>query len=167
MLILVEEVRNFAPSHPVQCPVCREVFPSTDAVCEHLYNDPRCSHKFIPTPSAFTVPDRSPHKPCTGRFHPTSGYIYNLSDSNTFERMRQEDCHFARENNPYFPFVDRDEWELAKFLYTNLTQTQINSFLKLHWVSLHLHCICHSIMFCRLLLDRRLVFAQHKNYCRC
>ena len=76
-----------------------------------------------------------------------SSYIYNLSDSNTFKRMRQVDHHSARENNPYFPFIDRDEWELAKFLYTNLTQTQINSFLKLHWVSLHLRCICHSIMF--------------------
>ncbi|KIM64214.1 hypothetical protein SCLCIDRAFT_76031, partial [Scleroderma citrinum Foug A] len=44
------------------------------------------------------------------------------------------------------PFINRDEWELVKFLYANLLQTQINSFLKLHWVSLHLHCICHSII---------------------
>ena len=146
-VILVEEVWDFAPSHPVQCLVCQEVFSSTDAVCEHLYNNPRCSHKYIPTPSTFTVPDRSPHKPCTGWFYPTSGNIYNLSDSNTFEWMRQEDRHSTRENNPYFPFINRDEWELVKFLYANLLQTQINSFLKLHWVSLHLHCICHSIMF--------------------
>ena len=145
--ILVEEVQDFAPSHAIQCPVCRQVFPLTNAVCEHLYDDPGCSHKFIPTPSAFTVPDRSPDKPRTGQFHPTSGYIYNLSDSNTFERMRQEDRHSARDNNPYFPFIDRDEWELAKFLHTNLTQTQINSFLKLRWVSIHPHYMCCLIMF--------------------
>ncbi|KAI6025635.1 hypothetical protein F5J12DRAFT_692540, partial [Pisolithus orientalis] len=33
------------------------------------------------------------------------------------------------------PFADRDEWELAKFLHTHMMQTQINEFLKLHWVS--------------------------------
>jgi len=49
--------------------------------------------------------------------------------------MKQGKYHSEREKNPYFPFTDRDEWELAKFLYTHLNQTQINEFLKLHWVS--------------------------------
>jgi len=144
--IIVEEVRDFAPSHPVRCPVCTQIFPSTNAVCEHLHNDPGCSQKFIPPPSAFTAPERSPDKPRSGRFHPTSGYIYHLSDSNTFERIKREDHCFARDNNPYFPFIDRDEWELAKFLYTHLTQAQINNFLKLRWVSTRFCCMCCSIM---------------------
>ncbi|KIK11315.1 hypothetical protein PISMIDRAFT_122910 [Pisolithus microcarpus 441] len=61
--------------------------------------------------------------------------VYNLSDSNTLERMRQGDHHLEREHNPYFPFIDGDEWELGKFLYTNFTHAQINSFLKLRWVT--------------------------------
>jgi len=97
-------------------------------------------------PSAFTVPERSPDNPCTGRFHPRSGYIYNLSNSNTFEWIKREDHYSARENNPYFPFIDRDEWELAKFLYTHLTQAQINNFLKLCWVSTDFCGMCCSIM---------------------
>ena len=52
-----------------------------------------------------------------------------------FEQMKKGKYHSEREHNPYFPFTDRDEWELAKFLYVNLMQTQINTFLKLHWVS--------------------------------
>ncbi|KAI6000015.1 hypothetical protein EDD15DRAFT_2160215, partial [Pisolithus albus] len=32
------------------------------------------------------------------------------------------------------PFIDTDEWELGKFLYTHHMQTEINTFLKLHWV---------------------------------
>lgn len=144
---VAQDAFETAPSHPIPCPVCKQVFPSTNAVCTHLHNDPGCSWKFIPPPSAFTVPKKSLDKPHAGRFHPMSGYIYNLSNSNTFERIKQEDRCSARETNPYFPFIDRDEWELAKFLYTNLTQAQINSFLKLRWVSIHLCCMCHSIIF--------------------
>ncbi|KAI6130294.1 hypothetical protein EDD16DRAFT_1689659 [Pisolithus croceorrhizus] len=40
----------------------------------------------------------------------------------------------SEKKNPYFPFSSRDEWELGKFLYRNLTQGQINDFLKLQWV---------------------------------
>ncbi|KAI6094390.1 hypothetical protein EDD16DRAFT_1787737 [Pisolithus croceorrhizus] len=70
-----------------------------------------------------------------GQFHPTSGYVYNLSDSNTLEQMRWGDLYSECDQNPYFPFPDRDEWELGKFLYTHHTQTEINTFLKLHWVT--------------------------------
>ena len=48
--------------------------------------------------------------------------------------MREESGHSNGEENPYFPFVDRDEWELGKFLHAHLTQTQVNDFLKLRWV---------------------------------
>ncbi|KIO06619.1 hypothetical protein M404DRAFT_138348 [Pisolithus tinctorius Marx 270] len=41
----------------------------------------------------------------------------------------------GREHSPYFPFIDRDEWELGKFLYTHFTQVQIDDFLKLRWVT--------------------------------
>ena len=111
------------------------MFPLATDVCEHLHNDPGCGKKFLLTPSAFHVPEKTPDKPRIGQYHPTSGYIYSLSDSNTFEQMKQGKYHSERERNLYFPFTDRDEWELGNFLYTHLTQMQINEFLKLHWVS--------------------------------
>ncbi|KAI5981111.1 hypothetical protein EDD15DRAFT_2560938 [Pisolithus albus] len=49
--------------------------------------------------------------------------------------MRRADLYPERDQNPYFPFIDRDEWELGKFLYTHHTQTEINTFLKLRWVT--------------------------------
>ncbi|KAI6114186.1 hypothetical protein F5141DRAFT_1187807 [Pisolithus sp. B1] len=61
------------------------------------------------------------------QYHPKSGYIYDMGQLNTLE-------HIPNEKNPYFPFSSQDEWELGKFLYHNLTQGQINDFLKLQWV---------------------------------
>ena len=48
--------------------------------------------------------------------------------------MWEESGHSNGEENLYFLFVDRDEWELGKFLHVHLTQTQVNDFLKLRWV---------------------------------
>ena len=121
--------------------MCKEVYPSATAVCEHLDSDPRCGQGFLPTPSAFRVPEK-PDKPRIGRFHPTSGYVYGLNDSNTFERMKQDIHHSDREHNPYFPFTDREEWQLANFMYSRMTQGDIDDFLQLPWVSdlfLHLY----------------------------
>ncbi|KAG1792589.1 uncharacterized protein HD556DRAFT_1239031 [Suillus plorans] len=42
-----------------------------------------------------------------------------------------------QEHNTYYPFSDRAEWELAKFLCDNLNQGQITHFLKLLWVCLN------------------------------
>ncbi|KAI6004502.1 hypothetical protein F5J12DRAFT_906129 [Pisolithus orientalis] len=40
-------------------------------------------------------------------------------------------CHYwGLEHSPYFPFIDRDEWELGKFLYTHFTQVQIDDFFE-------------------------------------
>ena len=140
---LVEiKIQEFSPSCPTRCPVCQQMFPSATIVCEHLHSDPGCSQRFLPTPSAFHVPEKSPDKPQIGQFHPTSGYIYSFSDSNTYERMKHMKYHSEREKNPYFPFADRDEWELGKFLYAHLTQMQINDFLKLHWVGGSIFAAC-------------------------
>lgn len=43
------------------------------------------------------------------------------------------EAHHA--HNVYYPFADREEWELVKFLSDNLNQGQITWFLKLSWVS--------------------------------
>ncbi|KAG1804402.1 uncharacterized protein BJ212DRAFT_1449761 [Suillus subaureus] len=48
--------------------------------------------------------------------------------------MKQDDFKDMWEHNVYYPFSDRAEWELAKFLCENLNQGQITRFLKLLWV---------------------------------
>ncbi|KAG2062640.1 hypothetical protein BDR04DRAFT_1040038 [Suillus decipiens] len=48
--------------------------------------------------------------------------------------MKAHDYEAHCIHNVYYPFVDREEWELAKFLSENLSQGQITWFLKLLWV---------------------------------
>ncbi|KAG1831968.1 hypothetical protein DFJ58DRAFT_719532 [Suillus subalutaceus] len=52
--------------------------------------------------------------------------------------MKHDDFEAMREHNAYYPFTDRAEWELAKFLCDNLNQGQITRFLKLLWVVHHI-----------------------------
>ena len=118
---------------PTLCPVCGLTFPLTLTVCSHL-QDSACARKFLPTPSAFHVPQRSSDKPQTGQFHPRSGYIYGFNESNTFEHMKWHEYEPERQENSYYPFSGKDEWELGKFLLDNFTQSQIDTFLKLEWV---------------------------------
>ncbi|KAI6022658.1 hypothetical protein EDC04DRAFT_2936511 [Pisolithus marmoratus] len=51
---------------------------------------------------------------------------------NRLQKDKYEDHHT---HVPYYPFQDEGEWELAKFLTTHLTQTEITHFLKLKWPS--------------------------------
>lgn len=54
---------------------------------------------------------------------------------NTLEIMDLDAAAVHRTNNVFYPFGSKEEWELAKFLSTSLTQTQQDQFLKLDWVS--------------------------------
>lgn len=72
------------------CPACGKVFSSTMAVCLHLQDDLRCGQHLLPTPSAFRVPPKS-HAPRVGQYHPKSGYIYDMGQLNTLERMRLDE----------------------------------------------------------------------------
>ncbi|KIN96113.1 hypothetical protein M404DRAFT_33596 [Pisolithus tinctorius Marx 270] len=65
-------------------------------------------------PSAFHVTPKS-HALWVSQYHLKSGYIYDM-------------------DNPYFSFSSKDEWDFGKFLYCNLSQMQINDFLKLQLV---------------------------------
>ncbi|KAG2085676.1 hypothetical protein BD769DRAFT_1325874, partial [Suillus cothurnatus] len=67
-------------------------------------------------------------------YHPESGSIYGFDHPNTFQRMKNHEYKAHWEHNVYYPFTDRDEWDLAKFLSDNLNQGQITHFLKLSWV---------------------------------
>ena len=75
-----------------------------------------------------------------GCYHPNSSYIYGRAQ-NTLERLAAESTKYdeeigrARQKNVYYPFSDRGEWELAKFMCENLNRGQMSRFIKLEWVS--------------------------------
>ena len=123
-------------THRFVCPLCSLPLASIDAVWSHLNNGHTWNDGQFPPPPAFT--DRS--TPLHGRFHPHSAYIYGKTQ-NTLERLAAESSQHdegitqAHQKNIYYPFSDRSEWELAKFLCENLNQGQITRFLKLDWVS--------------------------------
>lgn len=50
------------------------------------------------------------------------------------DKMKADEHERRREHVVYYPFKDKGEWELGKFLAKNLTQTAINEFLNLSWV---------------------------------
>jgi hypothetical protein len=52
-----------------------------------------------------------------------------------FERLREEQVSAGSANEPWTPFKDMEEWELAQFLTKELTQTAIDKYLKLPIVS--------------------------------
>ncbi|KAG2039998.1 hypothetical protein BDR03DRAFT_932839 [Suillus americanus] len=45
--------------------------------------------------------------------------------------LQEDEYDYRRKINTYYPFHDEGEWELGRFLVENLTQTQIDKFLKL------------------------------------
>ncbi|KAG2336694.1 hypothetical protein BDR05DRAFT_953157 [Suillus weaverae] len=51
-----------------------------------------------------------------------------------FQEMQDHPLQQARETNVWYPFDGPGEWSLAKFLVENLSQTQIDKFLKLDWM---------------------------------
>jgi len=69
----------------------------------------------------------------TAQYHTLSGGTYGKS-KNLLQQMEDDRNHKHHVHNPYYPFSGAAEWTLAKFLAENLTQAQVNRFLKLHWV---------------------------------
>ncbi|KAI5986988.1 hypothetical protein F5J12DRAFT_697543, partial [Pisolithus orientalis] len=57
-------------------------------------------------------------------YYPTSGYIYNRGDT-FLDQMKASKHERQHQDQLYYPFVDEGEWELAKFLVLNFTQSQI------------------------------------------
>jgi hypothetical protein len=61
----------------------------------------------------------------TGQYHSKSGTIFGKGEM-LLDRLQKDPYKDRRKHAPYYPFTDEGEWELAKSLSTNLTQTQIN-----------------------------------------
>ncbi|KAG1869280.1 hypothetical protein C8R48DRAFT_598034, partial [Suillus tomentosus] len=118
------------------CPNCSEEFLSIEAVILHLDSPSTCwpheshPHQF-PIPPALRG-SHSSTSSTTGHHHPRSGYVFGVG-KNLFDRLQEDQYDYRRKMNTYYPFHDEGEWELARFLVENLTQTQIDKFLKLKW----------------------------------
>lgn len=121
------------------CPNCKRTFPSMATMLAHLNSaldscwrkptvSSRGDYPFPPALRAFQSHN------CTAQYHSTSGYIYGTG-KNTLQRIQDDKYNEKREINMYWPFPNHGEWSLGKFLTENLTQTQINAYLKLAWIS--------------------------------
>ncbi|KAG1830962.1 hypothetical protein DFJ58DRAFT_719600 [Suillus subalutaceus] len=106
------------------CPNCNREFPSIKAIILHLNSQSTC----WPHESR----SHSSRSSTTGHYHPQSGYIFGVG-KNLFDRLQEDPYDYWRKSNTYYPFHDEGEWELGRFLVENLTQTQIDKFLKLKW----------------------------------
>ncbi|KAG1735664.1 uncharacterized protein EDB91DRAFT_1238174 [Suillus paluster] len=52
-----------------------------------------------------------------------------------FQQIQNDEHEPKRASNLYWPFCDRGEWSLGKFLVETMTQTEIDRFLKLSWTT--------------------------------
>ncbi|KAG2123152.1 hypothetical protein BD769DRAFT_1670232 [Suillus cothurnatus] len=112
------------------CPNCKKQCQSSEAVIEHLNGADSC------WPENLTNGSMLPTN-LSAKYHPTSGYHYLLPDQpppqNIFQEMQDHPLQQARETNTWYPFDGPGEWSLTKFLVENLSQMQIDKFLKLDW----------------------------------
>ncbi|KAG2032495.1 hypothetical protein BDR03DRAFT_935935 [Suillus americanus] len=120
------------------CPNCKKQCQSAEAVLEHLNSADTCWPENLINGSMLPVPQALQRPPgqtdLSAKYHPTSGYHYLLPDKpppqNIFQEMQSHPLQEARETNIWYPFDGPGEWSLAKFLVENLSQTQIDKFLK-------------------------------------
>ncbi|KAG2339690.1 hypothetical protein BDR05DRAFT_977659 [Suillus weaverae] len=131
-----------SPFNPVTlCPNCKKQYQSAEVVIEHLNSADTCWPENLINGSRLPVPQALQQPPeqinLSAIYHPTSGYHYLLPDQpplqNIFQKMQSHPLQQARETNIWYPFNGPGEWSLAKFLVENLSQTQIDKFLKLDW----------------------------------
>ncbi|KAG1884610.1 hypothetical protein F4604DRAFT_1878654 [Suillus subluteus] len=112
------------------CPNCKKQCQSAEAVLEHLNSADTCWPENLINGSMLPTD-------LSAKYHPTSGYHYLLPDKpppqNIFQEMQSHPLQQARETNVWYPFDGPGEWSLANFLVENLSQTQIDKFLKLDW----------------------------------
>ena len=130
----------------VICPSCYAGFPSEEAFLYHIDVDSAgyitnleqlasrisvVTHE-IPVPPAFLRGPRDTD--VKGEYHPTSGFVSLERGETLLDRLKAYEYERCRTNMPYYPFQDEGEWDLTKFLTSNLTKSQISQFLKLKWV---------------------------------
>jgi len=121
----------------MDCPSCRSQFPTLNSLTHHFNTDgAQCISALedgfrIPTPPAFVRGAGETN--VQGEFCEYSGYRFGKMGT-LLDRLKENEHERRREHQIHYPFADEGEWELAKFLATNLNKTQVSEFLKLRWV---------------------------------
>ncbi|EGN94076.1 hypothetical protein SERLA73DRAFT_155853 [Serpula lacrymans var. lacrymans S7.3] len=123
----------------IPCPNCHNLYSNSAAIVQHLNDSTSCwACDGRPIGRVRPDPEVQQHEPeedipCTQfRYHPSSGYVFSQG-LNIMEEMDTDQFAYRHRNHIYYPFQDRAEWELAKFLCECLTQTQIDRFMHLKW----------------------------------
>ena len=113
------------------CPSCGLRFLSSDVLIHHFNTDgTQCISSLegdfgIPTIEEINV---------TGQYDGRSD-LFGKGET-LLDCLQTHEHERHRKHLIYYPFVDKGEWELAKFLALNLNKTQVSQFLKLRWVHL-------------------------------
>lgn len=99
-------------------------------------------HEFLPIPppseAASISPSATLNESQTGLFYKV--YHPNRAHSapggkNLLQSINDDRFALNREDNPHYPFANKDEWELVKWMTdASLTQQQIDAFLQLGYV---------------------------------
>lgn len=112
--------------------------PFEDIACEQDENAPYNFTPPAPLPPKQYINDFLPSSDGITRYreyHPNRAH-FRLGGENLLQRMDQDLLSEHRKTNVHYPFANRTEWELAQWLNsTSLTQQQIDSFLRLDYVS--------------------------------
>ena len=98
------------------------------------------SHIPLPTGAIPTSPTTSLNESGAGLFskvyHPNRAR-HILGGTNLLQSINNDDFAACRIDNQHYPFANKDEWELVKWMTdASLTQRQIDTFLKLAYVRL-------------------------------
>lgn len=125
----------------IQCPECPErSFADYLSLIDHLntvHQSPYTENQQASDPG----PDDS------FTMNPMSGYVFTGEKGpNTMESFDDDKYADIRATSPFYPFPDRDEFELAKFLKMALTSSQTDEFLKLPWVLLVISSVTKTLL---------------------
>jgi hypothetical protein len=92
----------------------------------------------LPSSSHSTSASQNPEEkmnPFNIKKHHTSGSLYGRGDT-FMDQCNKDRFHEMRKGDLYYPFMSRDEWELASFLLRSpLSMAAVDSFLKLKLVT--------------------------------
>jgi hypothetical protein len=122
-----------------ECPNCHRKFDTVTTVVRHL-NHPylSCANWFLPPdfqPNSTSSPVQDSPEAHSHIAFPFSGHVFG-QDQGFIDKFHADKFSEQCTENLYFPFVSRDEWELAAFLtQTNLSMKVIDRFHALALVS--------------------------------
>lgn len=114
------------------------------------YNAAQAPVTQAPSTTNHDIPPDSSLGGLSKQYHPKM-LFRSAGGENLLQRIRRDPYGQYRQDNIYYPFASRGEWQLAQWLInSSLTQAQTDSFLKLEEVS-----NCHIVSYNTLTFHHR------------